>query len=81
MNLWPLQNAKAQLSKLIKQAAIKPQHISVHGEPKVVVLSQKDYERLTKAKSSFVKFLRHSPLMGVSLKIVRDQSKTRDIEL
>ena len=82
MQLWPLQDAKAQLSKLIKQAAIAPQKISVHGESKVVVLSQKDYDALTgKSKVSFVKFLRSSPLVGANLKLTRDKSKNRDVAL
>ena len=40
MHSWQLQQAKAHLSDLVKQAAAgKPQEITVRGEPTVVILS------------------------------------------
>lgn len=83
MHHWQLQEAKAQFSKLIKFADTEgPQQVTVHGEPKVVVLSQREYERLTKKpKESFVDFMLKSPLRGSGLKIKRDKSLCRDIDL
>ena len=45
---WPLQDAKAHLSELVKKAQqYGPQFISVRGDPAVVVISQKEYQSLT----------------------------------
>ncbi len=82
MKPWQLQEAKARLSELIKIAITKgPQDIIVGGEPAVVVISKKDFDQLTKPKVSFIKFMRHSPLVGLNLKFERDKSLTRDVEL
>jgi antitoxin Phd len=49
MSQWQLQEGKARLSELVKVAESEgPQYITVHGEPTAVVLSQNDYEKLTK---------------------------------
>jgi prevent-host-death family protein len=50
MAIWPLQDAKARLSEVIRAAAKEPQHITLRGEEKVVVISSDDYKRLRKAK-------------------------------
>lgn len=82
MHNWQLQEAKARFSELVKRAAKEgPQHITVHGEPAVVVLSEKEYNKLKKPKASFVNFINQSPLKGVQLDLKRDKSLNRDIEL
>lgn len=83
MSDWQLQEAKARLSELVKVAESEgPQYITVHGEPAVVVISQKDYEKLTHPKTSFIEFLTKSPLKGVKIQFNRDSSKTRgDLDL
>lgn len=82
MDRWQLQEAKARLSEVVKEAATKgPQEITVRGEPAAVVLSRADYERLIHAKPRFVEFLRSSPLVGVKLKITRDKSTDRAVAL
>lgn len=83
MSDWQLQQAKARFSELVKVAESEgPQYITVHGEPTVVVIALKDYEKLTLPKSSFGEFLAKSPLKGVKLDVNRAKSKTRrDIEL
>lgn len=79
---WQLQEAKARLSEVVRSARTDgPQEISVHGEPAVVVLSQSDYRRLAARRTSFVDFLRNSPLADVDLKIERDRSPARDASL
>lgn len=81
MKTWQLQDAKAHLSELVKKASSgQPQEITLRGKPAVVVLSAQQYEKL-KPQQSLVKFLRQSPLVGIDLKIKRDQSEMRDIEL
>lgn len=82
MSSWPLQDAKARLSELIKRAQKEgPQEVSVRGEPAVVVIAKKDYERLVGPRPDLVAFLRGSPLMGVPLDLERDASPPREIEL
>ena len=82
MQSWQLQEAKARLSELVKLAASDgPQHITVHGEPAVVILSEQEYRQLIKPKSSFLEFLNNSPLKGAVLDIKRDKSTTRNIDL
>lgn len=79
---WPLQDAKAQLSELVREAQTDgPQFISVRGEPAVVVISQKEYNSLTIPAVSVVDFFRKSPLVGLDLDLSRDKSLNRDIDL
>ena len=82
MTTWQLQEAKARLSELVKRAKSEgPQEIRVHGEPAVVVLAHPEYLKLTAPAERFVDFIRRSPLKGVNLRIERDASRARDIEL
>jgi len=82
MRKWQLQEAKAQLSELIKNAVLKgPQNITVHGVPTAIVISTEDYDRLTRSKTSFIKFLRASPLVGANIPLKRGKSSFRDIDL
>ena len=82
MHSWQLQQAKAHLSDLVKQAAAgKPQEITVRGEPTVVILSTQQYEKLIHPQPTLVNFLRQSPLFGSELEITRDKSPDRDIDL
>ncbi len=79
---WALQDAKARLSELVKKAQKSgPQYISVHGDPAVVVISQKEYLALTTPAISLVDFFRNSPLVGLHLDLSRDKSSNRDIDL
>lgn len=82
MRKWQLQEAKARFSELIKNAKLKgPQNITVHGVPTAVVISKEDYDRLTCSETSFIKFLRASPLVGVDIPLKRGKSSFRDVEL
>lgn len=82
MAVWQLQQAKAQLSEVVKMALeTEPQQITLHGKPAVVVLSQEDYDLLTKSQESLVDLMRRSPFVGENLKFERDRSLTRDIDL
>jgi prevent-host-death family protein len=82
MSNWQLQDAKARLSEVVKKAAKEgPQHITLHGEPAAVVLSEADYQRLRKRPKRFIDFIRHSPLKGVELDLTRDRSMPRKVSL
>ncbi len=82
MQQWQVQEAKARLSDLLRDAQKSgPQEITVRGRPTAVILSVQDYDRLRVAKPSFVDFMRASPLVGVDLDISRDPSPPRDVSL
>lgn len=79
---WQLQDAKARLSELVKKAAQEgPQHITLHGEPAAVLVSEAEYQRLRKPARRFVEFVRNSPLRGVELDVGRDRSPAREVRL
>ncbi|MCH9769817.1 MAG: type II toxin-antitoxin system Phd/YefM family antitoxin [Gammaproteobacteria bacterium] len=81
MEAWQLQEAKARLSEVIKQAChTGPQNITVRGKATAVVLSTEDYKRLTCKEKNFIEFLRASPLTEVKINLERDRSKPRDID-
>jgi antitoxin Phd len=79
---WQLQEAKNQLSKVVRKAQSEgPQVITLHGTDAAVVVSSKDYRRLSRPKGKLVEFFRKSPLVGVELKLKRDRDAGRKIEL
>jgi antitoxin Phd len=82
MSNWQLQEAKARLSEVVKKAVQEgPQHITLHGEPAAVVLSEAEYQRLRKRPRRFIDFVRSSPLKGVELELARDRSAPRELRL
>lgn len=82
MKTWQLQSAKARLSRLIQNAIVSgPQQITVHGVVKVIVINKNEYDRLTKKQIGFIEFIRQSPLTELVMKLKRDKSLTRDIDL
>lgn len=82
MRNWQLQEAKARLSEVVKKAMSEgPQSITVRGEPAAMVISIKEYLRLSRPRGSFVQFMRQSPLYGVELDLERTQTPTRKIEM
>ncbi|MCK7470007.1 MAG: type II toxin-antitoxin system Phd/YefM family antitoxin [Desulfomicrobium escambiense] len=59
---WQLQEAKARLSEVIKQAQKEgPQTITMQGELAAVIISRGDYDRLKHPWESFVAFMRNHP--------------------
>lgn len=83
MQSWQLQEAKARLSEVLKQASLHgPQEITLRGKSAVVVISTNDYKKLLKkSKPSFITFLRQSPLAKTRLILKHDTSTTRDVDL
>jgi prevent-host-death family protein len=52
---WPLQDAKARFSELVKRAREEgPQHVSLRGEPAVVIVSEEEFARLTRKERTIV---------------------------
>ena len=82
MKTWQLQEAKARLSEVIKQASKEgPQTITMRGEPTAVVISRDEYERIKHPRGSFVEFMRKSPLYGVDIDLKREQTLTREADI
>lgn len=80
MHVWQLQEAKAKLTQLIKDAKQEPQIISKHGVNEVVVMSMKEYRESFEKKEDIMSFFRNSPLYGVDLDLTRDKSPMREID-
>ena len=79
---WQLQDAKNQLSEVVRRTAIEgPQTITLHGRPAVVVLSFADYRRLSKPNQPLVEFLSNLPMKGLRLDLARDKTPARETEL
>ena len=82
MGRWQIQEAKARLSEVIKQASKEgPQTITMRGEPAAVVISKDEYERLKRPRVNFVDFMRNSPLYGVDIDLRRERTLTRKGEI
>lgn len=80
---WQLQEAKNNLSQLIKQAAGgDAQVVTVHGKPTAVVLSAEAYARLTRPRQGKLSAALLRPdLAGDDLDIARSREAGRDVEL
>jgi prevent-host-death family protein len=79
---WSLQDAKNKFSAVV-EAATKgtPQTVTKRGKPAVVVLSIKDYERLSQPQQprrSFIEHLLSAP--RGDFKIPRARLKPRDVQ-
>ena len=63
-NYWPLQNAKARFSELVRRVRSHgPQHVTVHGRDEVVVVSAEEFRRLVGGETgkALIDALRSSP--------------------
>ncbi|MFB5676088.1 type II toxin-antitoxin system Phd/YefM family antitoxin [Paenibacillus terreus] len=79
---WQLQDAKNQLSSVVKKASDEgPQIISVRGKPAAIVLSMEEYHRLTKPKTLLTDFFKDSPLHDLELDLERNKDFPREVEL
>ncbi len=79
---WQLQEAKGNFSQLIKRAAGgDAQVVTVHGKPTAVVVSAKEYARLTRRRGKLSSALLRPDLAAEDLDISRSRDSWRDIEL
>ena len=82
MHVWQLQEAKAQLSEVVRLCSVEgPQVLTVRGKETAVILSTEDFEKMKAKKPKFTEFMQKSPLRGVDLELKRDRSKGRKIKL
>ena len=81
-NTWQLQDAKSKFSEVVDRALTQgAQIVTRRGMKAVVVMAFEEYERLTQQTGSLTQFLMASPLPGSGLKIGRDKSLPRNIEI
>ena len=79
---WPIHQAKARFSELVKRAQQTPQQLTSHGQPVAVVLSAEAYQRQQHTGESLLEFMQRSPLADADdLVLKRDRSSTRDMEI
>lgn len=80
--VWQIQEAKAKLSHVVKEAQLQPQEITLHGKTVAVVVSSGTFSRLTSKQESLVDFIRRSPLCAVEeLDLSRNTTPVREVEL
>lgn len=82
---WALQDAKARFSELARRAlANEPQHVTVRGEPALVVLSEMEYRRLTgrtTIRLTLADMFHSSPFEPVDLNVERSADTGRTVDL
>lgn len=79
--IWKLQDAKSQFSKVVNAALKKgPQYITRHGTKTVVVLAVGEYEKLISDKPDFKTFLLNCPRMDDDFTIERGKDCPRSID-
>ena len=80
---WPVQEAKNRFSEVVEAAREKPQLVTKHGKPAVVVVAAEEYERLRRLEHlkapSFVDHLLAMPADGGEFERLHVHS--RDVEL
>ncbi len=78
---WQLQEAKQKFSALVQRALDDgPQVVTRRGEEVVVVLSARDYRRMTQSAPDFADFLLSAPDLS-QLEIERTDDPARAVEL
>ena len=79
---WQLQEAKSNLSQLVKRASNgDAQTVTVHGKATAVVVSAEEYARLTRQRSKLSTALLRPDLAGEDLDFSRSRDTGRDIAL
>jgi len=72
---WQLQDAKTRFSDVVRRAVEQgPQHVTVNGEERAVVVSAQEYDRLTGHRTGreLVDLLAESPLAEVEFEHPRN---------
>jgi prevent-host-death family protein len=79
---WSLQDAKNRFSEVVEAARLKPQTVTKHGKPAVVVVAADEYDRLRKLQQlkapSFAELLLAMPQGDVEFE--RLNAEPRDVE-
>jgi len=83
-NRWRLQEAKARLSEVVRQAQQRgPQRVTLHGRDAVVIVRADVFDRLQRPVSGrdIVAALATSPLAEVTIERLTVKSPVRDVGL
>lgn len=81
-NEWQLQEAKGNFSQLIRRAAGgDAQVVTVHGRPAAVVVSAKEYSRLTRRRKKLSEALLNPDLAIDDLDLARSADPGRKVDL
>jgi prevent-host-death family protein len=83
-NRWRLQDAKAQFSKVVRDAQTRgPQRVTLHGRDAAVVVSAEEFDRMQRPVSGrdIVNALSASPLRDVPFDRLSVKSRVRDVTL
>jgi prevent-host-death family protein len=78
---WKLADAKNRFSELVTRALVEgPQRVRRHADA-VVVVAERDYEKLTGKRPGFKEFLMGEGPNLERLDLTRDHAPMRDVEL
>ena len=66
---WQIQEAKARLSEVVKEAERIPQIITIRGKDTAVLLSINEFEKLNGPKQTLYEFIQSSPLKDLNLEL------------
>ena len=83
-NRWRLQDAKARLSEVVRQAQQRgPQRVTLHGRDAVVIVRADEFDRLQRPVSGrdIVAAFAASPLADVTIERLTVKSPVRDASL
>jgi prevent-host-death family protein len=83
-NRWRLQDAKARLSEVVRQARERgPQRVTLHGRDAVVVVGAEEFDRMQHPITGrdIVQALATSPLADVDFDRSSVKSPVRDVDL
>ena len=79
MKTWPLQDAKAQFSEVVRLAQDSPQIVTKNGHEAAVILSFSEYQKILGPQQSLVDFLLSAP--RAELDIARSREPLPEVEL
>lgn len=78
---WKLQDAKAKFSQVVEKALkTGPQYVTRRGQEAVVILSVKEYQKITTKKPTLKEFLLSCPKMDDGFEFERQKDYPRDQE-
>jgi prevent-host-death family protein len=81
---WPLQDAKARFSELVRRARSDgPQRVTVHGREEVVVVAAEEFRRLKgdRTGAALIAAMQESPYRDIDLEPRRERLPVRDVKL
>jgi prevent-host-death family protein len=81
---WPLQDAKARFSELVRKVRSEgPQHVTVHGRDEVVVIAAEEFRRLRGSATgqALVEAMQASPHRDIDIEPKRGIMPIRDVSL